>query len=568
MWAEDDVEAAVAARSSEAGIGALEPRLVLVVDDSPEDRASYRRLLARATDWAVIEAESGSEGLTSAASHRPSCVLLDYQLPDLDGMEFLAALRAQPAGGDVAVVMVTGQGNEQVAASVMRRGARDYLVKSEITASRLVDAMRSACAATVLKRERRRHAAMLAERNDETDRLVSSISSFLIGLDEHGRVVRWNAAAESLLGPQVALAIGQPLAACRLPFPLERVEAALVRCTLARPEHLPAMPCRGEAGPHRLVDVTVNRIEHNGRPNGWVLLGQDVTNAVETERALREAQKLEAVGTLAAGIAHEINTPIQFISDNLRFLADAMPTLFTLITIGDRIAAAARAGELGGVPLDEFDAVRRQGDVDELKVEMPAAVTQALEGAERVATIVRAMKRISHPGGQGKDLVDVNGAIGDTIVISRTEWKDVAEIETDLDPALPPVACVPGELPQVLLNLIVNAAHAIADVPRDPPGAKGRISIITRRTESGVEIAVRDTGVGVAADIAERIFEPFFTTKPVGRGTGQGLSLARGIVVERHGGTLTFESRAGEGTTFFIRLPIGVAAASGKEDAP
>jgi len=197
-----------------------------------------------------------------------------------------------------------------------------------------------------------------------------------------------------------------------------------------------------------------------------------------------------------------------------------------------------------------------KSNLEYLMGEIPRALDQSLEGVERIASIVQAMKEFSHPGTGEKTLVDLNQCLRSTVTVSRNEWKYVANVDTELDDGLPPVCCLPGELNQVFLNLIVNAAHAIGDVVREGVGRKGKIVVSTRRAGDWAEIRIADTGSGIPEDIRERVFDPFFTTKDVGRGTGQGLAIARNVVVDRHGGTLTFESKTGVGTTFLIRLPI------------
>jgi len=190
-----------------------------------------------------------------------------------------------------------------------------------------------------------------------------------------------------------------------------------------------------------------------------------------------------------------------------------------------------------------------------LQEEIPQAIDQSLEGLERIAKIVRSMKEFSHPGMDEKTPIDINQAIETTINVSRNEWKYHADIETDLDPGLPNVSCLPGEINQVLLNLIVNAAHAIVNVVGES-GDKGLIRISTRLDGAWAEIRVSDTGTGIPEEIKQRIFDPFFTTKMVGKGTGQGLAIAYSVVVDKHGGVIDLESEEGKGTTFIISLPL------------
>ena len=280
---------------------------------------------------------------------------------------------------------------------------------------------------------------------------------------------------------------------------------------------------------------------------------------------LRQAQKLESVGQLAAGIAHEINTPIQYIGDNIRFIQESFGNLNTLLRDFEKLAAAVQANAVTPEVLAAVESSSQQADVAYLCEEIPAAVRQSLEGVNHVANIVRAMKEFSHPSTKEKVLTDLNHAIETTLTVARNEYKYVADVVTDLDPGLPRVPCLPGEFNQVVLNLIVNAAHAIGDVVKNTEGSKGTIKISTRQEGPWAEIRISDTGTGIPEAIRDRIFDPFFTTKDVGKGTGQGLAIARATVVNKHHGQLTFETAIGQGTTFIIRLPLAPAAPARSE---
>jgi len=188
--------------------------------------------------------------------------------------------------------------------------------------------------------------------------------------------------------------------------------------------------------------------------------------------------------------------------------------------------------------------------------EVPKDIQQTLEGVERDRNIVQAMKEFSHPVGKEETFINLNKAIQNTITVARNEWKYVAEMVTDFDPSLPLVSCLPGELNQVFLNMIINAAHAIADVVGDGSKGKGTITVSTRHDGNWAEVRISDTGMGIPENIRSRIFDPFFTTKKVGKGTGQGLTISHSVIVDKHGGTIHFETEVGKGTTFIIRLPI------------
>ena len=293
---------------------------------------------------------------------------------------------------------------------------------------------------------------------------------------------------------------------------------------------------------------------------------EDTTERKALHQQLLQAQKLESIGQLAAGIAHEINTPTQYIGDNVRFLKDAFTDLTSLIAeYGKVLAAVKENAALAETLKESLNAIDRV-DKDFLLNEIPNAIDQGLEGVTRVATLVSAMKEFSHPGTKEKSPVNLNKAIESTITVARNEWKYVADMETDFDQTLPAIPCLPGEVNQVILNLIVNAAHAIGDVVAKGGTKKGKIRIQTRNCEDWVEIRIQDSGTGIPKHVQARVFDPFFTTKEVGKGTGQGLAIARSVVVDKHDGSIHFETEEGKGTTFIICLPFdgkAVAAHSG-----
>jgi PAS domain S-box-containing protein len=301
------------------------------------------------------------------------------------------------------------------------------------------------------------------------------------------------------------------------------------------------------------LEVKPRLIHHGDKPVGIQAIARDITGRDIAEMELRQAQKLESVGRLASGIAHEINTPIQFVGDNTRFLEDSFVSLKTLLGKFGELRDAAASGTVSPDLLREVQRTEEESDFAYLREEIPRAITQTMEGVDRVATIVRAMKEFAHPESKEMALADLNKAIRGTIAVARNEWKYVAEVETDFAD-LPLVICNVGDLNQVFLNLLVNAAHAIADMAKGD--GKGRITIRTAPEGDKIHISIADSGSGIPESIRTRIFDPFFTTKEVGRGTGQGLAIARSVIVERHKGTLTFESEVGKGTTFHIRLPV------------
>jgi signal transduction histidine kinase len=300
------------------------------------------------------------------------------------------------------------------------------------------------------------------------------------------------------------------------------------------------------------VEVTANYLEFDGQAYLFAFV-RDITERRALECQLRHAQKLEGIGQLAAGIAHEINTPTQFVTDNLTFLRDSWKFAHELLE-QYRSATRNSAGLLPSAVAAALEQAERDCDLDFIVAEVPRAIDQSLDGSRRVAEIVRAMKEFSHPDSADKTATNLNRAIESTITVARNEWKYVAEIATEFDETLPAIVCYPGDINQVILNLVVNAAHAIKDAATE--GQMGRITVRTRKRDEFAEISVTDTGTGVPEAIRSRIFDPFFTTKEVGKGTGQGLSLAHNVVVKKHSGKIWFETELGRGTTFFVDLPL------------
>jgi C4-dicarboxylate-specific signal transduction histidine kinase len=332
----------------------------------------------------------------------------------------------------------------------------------------------------------------------------------------------------------------------------------------AADERVPMRLRRGD----RTFAVECRHVRVQGRAERVVLVISDVTVALERERAerqmqaeLQQALKLEAVGRLAAGVAHEINTPIQFIGDNTHFLQEAFSS------VADLLRSHQRALEAAEITAEVRESLRRAAEAADLPYLLeqgPKAVARTLEGVSRVTTLVRAMKEFAHPDQNAAVATDVNRALQATLEVARHEYKFVAEVHTDFGD-IPLVTCHAGDLNQVFLNLIVNAAHAIEDVVKGT-SVMGAIRVRTRREAASVVVEISDTGTGIPEAIRDKIFDPFFTTKEVGRGSGQGLAIARSVML-KHKGSLTFDTKLGEGTVFYVRVPIDPGADHGSAHA-
>ncbi|MGE4535706.1 MAG: nitrogen regulation protein NR(II) [Desulfovibrio sp.] len=394
--------------------------------------------------------------------------------------------------------------------------------------------------------------------------LVDTLPGGVVRLDRKGTIVFCNPRAEAILeltarGPG-ALAYDAPefapetLDGHSLPpggHPFDRVMAT------GKPVYDRVLSIARPSDGRRFVSVSAAPLTGpDGGLDGVVASVVDVTAQKDMERQLAHALKMESLGQLAAGIAHEINTPVQYISGNLEFLAKALSRLVELLDAQSALVLASRAGAQD-LP-ERLAAMLADEDLRFVLEETPAAIRESREGLDRVAAIVGSMKRFAHPDMEGARPLDVGEAIEDALAVSHSAWKYVADVETDIEEGLPLVPFVPGEFNQVLLNIIVNAAQALEE-KNAGSGDKGSIHVSAARHGDAVRIAIADTGGGIPETARLRVFDPFFTTKPVGKGTGQGLAIVHAIMA-RNKASVDFVSRPGQGTTFFLTLPLAGTA--------
>lgn len=400
----------------------------------------------------------------------------------------------------------------------------------------------------------------------ETQVLLSSISSVLIHLNSAGVITRWNAPAEAVFGISTSEAIGRD---CRsLPWGdsklAERLESMFHLCGS---EVLPNVIVKHSDGTERILDLSVNSICTDGQCSSVLILGNDRTEKSQLEMSLQQAQKLEAIGQLAAGIAHEINTPMQFVKDNIEFLSESLDSLFKLMAVYDRNVSDSESSRPWHERANEIREQLALTQYERIRHEIPQAIIESMEGIHRVIDIVRAMKDFTRMGHDNVEEVDLNAAVQSSVTITRNRWKNTAEMVLDLDPYLPPVKCVQAELSQVLLNLIVNASDALAEQADNSQEAWGRITVRTRYQPGLASLEVTDTGCGIPEHVLSRIFDPFFTTKEVGKGTGQGLTICYNIVVQKLGGAIDVESNIGHGTKFTVQIPMHPDDESASDEA-
>lgn len=397
---------------------------------------------------------------------------------------------------------------------------------------------------------------VLSPSQRETDLLMDVVPMAIIATTCEGVITHWNQTASLILGVNKGDAVGHRLSECGVNWvdrnQILRFEKKMVEKRHAAEDDAAFLNGNQEK---RTVGLTGRFIalSHLQTP-GYIITGADVTDRRAMQVQATHTQKMEAIGQLSAGIAHEINTPTQYVSDNLSFLKEGWESTQAVMVLY-RQAFAASDNSFSEKWVTQIREAEQKFDFGFIASEMPKAIEQASDGVQRVAKIVRAMKEFSHPDAAEKSAVDINRAIETTVTVARNEWKYVADVRTELDEKLPPVPCYAGELNQVVLNLIINAAHAIRDVVNDS-GQKGLITIRTCAKGDIAEISIIDTGTGIPEAIRSRVFDPFFTTKEVGKGTGQGLALAHSVVRKKHGGKIWFDSEVGKGTTFYIHLPL------------
>ena len=330
----------------------------------------------------------------------------------------------------------------------------------------------------------------------------------------------------------------------------DRVRAEAIRVQAGETSQAFEFRVKHASGAWRWLSVASCR----GHDGCFYVVGRDVTEQRRMASELAQSHKLEAVGQLASGVAHEINTPVQYVGDNLDFAADGFKQVFTYLDAAHAVLAPEQRASLADLA--------RTCELDYFRDELPSSLKAARDGVRRVAELVRALKEFAHPDAHEKSDADVNRILERTITLARGETKHVCAVTTSLE-ATQFVRAHEGSLSQVFLNLIVNAAHAVEEVTsREGRAAEHRISIVTRDEPGAVLVSISDTGCGIPDAIRDRIFEPFFTTKPMGKGTGQGLPLVRRVVTS-HGGTLEVDSAPGRGTTFSIRLPCEARSPSG-----
>lgn len=392
----------------------------------------------------------------------------------------------------------------------------------------------------------------------QQDRLITAIQSAdesIIITSSNGEIIFVNPAFEHITGYSTKEVIGKMPSILRSGYHDKTFYADLWQTITAGKTWRGRFVNRKKNGTVYQEESTISPVmDEKGNILNFVAVKRDVTKECQLQAQLKQAQRLETIGTLAAGIAHEINTPVQYVLANTHFLRDVLKDLTAMQRLYQRLADIV--GTAFAPQVEEIHSRAEEIDLDFLLEESVKAVEQSLTGLQQVANIVKAMKEFADPGAATKQLENLNELIRSTVDVSRNVWDEVAEMELILENNLPSVPLYAGKFKQILLDMLINSAHALIEKYGMHPRHKGRITIATRVGEQQVELSIADTGAGIPESIVTRIFDPFFTTKTVGQGQGQSLTIAHKIIVEQHGGSINVESKPPEGTTFTICLPL------------
>lgn len=523
-----------------------------------------------ATDFELDFASQGKQGfemlkLEHEKGQPFAMAFVDMRMPPgWDGVETIEHLwQADP---DLQVVICTAYSDRSWDEIFDRLGQTDKLLIlkkpfDEIEVSQLANSL---CEKRRLLHESRKQVESLEQTVDQqeieikvahqdAEQLIDSMSSILISVDEQQSVSRWNPVAESTFGIAAEQAVGRDLKSLGIQWCSPEDLTQLLGSKSEHDGRNSELQFVDDAGVTHSLDTRVSDIGNGSQSK--LILAADVTHQKNLQAQLDQAQRLESVGQLAAGVAHEINTPMQYIGDNVRYVSKSLSKLDSLLNclpaLVDEDVSDEQLIELRKSLTDVPKLKRIKSSLEQI----PEALADSIEGVESVSKIVAAMKEFSHPGNEEKSAVCMNHILESTITVAKNEWKYVADVVTEFAGDLPSVPALPSELNQAFLNLVVNASHAIGDRVNAGDFAKGKIVISTSDGEEWVEITIEDTGGGIPAAARERVFEPFFTTKDVGKGTGQGLAIAHSVVTQKHGGQIWFDVEEGVGTTFTLRIP-------------
>lgn len=409
----------------------------------------------------------------------------------------------------------------------------------------------------ILLEEKNRSEFLARELSNRNELILQSVSDGIFGVDRSGITTFVNTAMERLLGYSAAQMIGKsihPLIHKSINGNVCPEEECVVCRTIKEGgmHEVKSNYCRKDETCFPVQIVSAPLVKEN-EIVGAVVVFRDISECLANEQRLIETKKFQAIGQLAAGVAHELNTPIQYIKNNVTFFGQAVHDVSIYLQGAQSLCDQVQNMDPSLIQ-EQLHFLKKNHDIEYLLKELPEAVIETTQGIEQIIKIVQSMKELSHPGDGQKTWADLNRAVENAVTISKNEWKYVAGLETDLDPNLSTFQCNPDSWIQMLINFIVNSAHSIEERQTTDPGP-GMIEIRTRELENQIELKIMDNGTGIDEEKKSQMFKPFYTTKKVGKGTGQGLAFASNLIEKVHKGTIQCNNRPEGGVIFEIRVP-------------
>lgn len=533
-------------------------RILHILDNENQESIIARDLDNEGFLFKYVCVDSTNSFKKNIKDFHPHLVISDYRHKQFDGIA--AITQSKKAYPDIVFFILTETISEFDAIECIKAGVSNIINQDQVSSILMI--VQEAQKYQQARLEKRQVEEQLAREREILSISLASIGEAIVTINPSGEIVLFNNAAQQITEYSAREAVGKPAheilrildekTAKVLDDPINQLLEIDKTLDINTPPRRPVLLTKTEKKILIAGKITPIRIEQH-KNAGYVLVFDDVTLKEQIAAQSMLSLKMESIGQLAAGIAHEINTPIQYLGDNLNYIQHALETY---IESDQKLTNFLHSLSPSNQEAQKVMDFRNSQRIDHLNKEIPNAILESFEGLERVRKIVMAIREFSHPSQKIKTYSDINKSVQTTVTISRNEWKYIADLETDLDANLPLVLCRIDELNQVLLNMIVNAAHAIQEKQKETDKEKGKITIKTSQDHDKVVIAVMDTGCGISEKILDRIFDPFFTTKDVGKGTGQGLSLAYNIIVNHHHGTIHVSTKENIGTTFTIELPI------------